>query len=422
MQCKVFEAEDMATALRKVKEQLGPDAIIMSTKTVRRGKMGIFNKPMLEITAAREPDKNNSDGQKNKKRCQPSVNSDTVNKVYKENQNLIDDNTVGNKTRQFSDQLIYSSSDQQKEENGYFQTIHGEISELRQMMENFRHEFLSKKDLASQDQSARAVDFEPKNPILKEALSIGLNGEVAEYVAQKTKEILSSEQELDQDIINTIAHVLADSMDVYNPILDRKTKEKRRVALIGPTGVGKTTTLAKLAANYMGKISPHIALVTIDNYRIAAVEQLKIYAEIMNIDLEVVNMPEKIEEIMNKHQDKDLILIDTAGRSHKDATSLEELNSFLTPTSKIENYLVLSATTREEDMQRVVQNFGNLPLSGLIFTKLDECEDFGSLFNIHYKNRYPLCYLTNGQKVPEDLIIPDSRYIADLIVTPKGQK
>ncbi len=421
MQCKVFEAEDMATALRKVKEQLGPDAIIMSTKTVRRGKMGIFNKPMLEITAARESDKNNSNGQKDK-RHQQRLKPNTINKVYKGNQNLIDHNSLGNKTSQFSNQLIYSSSEQQKEENNYFQTIHGEISELRQMMENFRHEFFSKKGWAYQDQSGRSVDFEPKNPILQEAIRIGLKGEVAEYIAQKTKEILSSEQELNQDLINTIGYVLADSMDVYNPILDRKIREKKRVALIGPTGVGKTTTLAKIAANYMGKISPHIALVTIDNYRIAAVEQLKIYAEIMNIDLEVVNVPEKIEEIMNKHQDKDLILIDTAGRSHKDATSLEELNSFLTPDYKIENYLVLSATTREEDMQRAVQNFGNIPLSGLIFTKLDECEDFGSLFNIYYRNRYPLCYLTNGQKVPEDLIIPDSKYILDLIVTPKGQK
>jgi flagellar biosynthesis protein FlhF len=188
------------------------------------------------------------------------------------------------------------------------------------------------------------------------------------------------------------------------------------MALVGPTGVGKTTTIAKLAAAYLKQFGQKLALVTIDTYRIAAVEQLKVYGEIMNLEVEVVMSPNQLEEVLCRHQDKKLLLIDTAGRSPKDEVSVQELADFLRPELKIESHLVLAATARNQELYEAVKQFGALDLKSFIFTKLDECESFGALLNVHTKNNYPLSYLTDGQKVPEDLMIADPKKIAGLIM------
>jgi len=198
--------------------------------------------------------------------------------------------------------------------------------------------------------------------------------------------------------------------------LRMKKNGPRIMAIVGPTGVGKTTTIAKLAAMHALNRGSSVAMVTTDNFRVGAIEQLKTYAKIMDIPLEVVATSQELAKVLARHSDKDLILIDTAGRSHKDAERLEELRGYLQCHPGIETYLCMSATTRARELDEIVATFGVLPITRFLFTKLDESESFGCLVNTHLKHKLPISYLTTGQKVPEDIEVATSRKIAALVV------
>ena len=191
---------------------------------------------------------------------------------------------------------------------------------------------------------------------------------------------------------------------------------QKKVALVGPTGVGKTTTIAKLAATAITQHGARVALVTIDTYRIAAVEQLKVYGDIMGLPVEVVLAPEQLQEAFARHRDKDLILIDTAGRSPRDAGKVAELAEYLGQDDQVENCLVLAAPTDERVQLQTLECFSAVPLSRLIFTKLDETDSCGALINLPNRAKLPLAYLTNGQQVPEDLLLAEARTVAGLVM------
>lgn len=193
---------------------------------------------------------------------------------------------------------------------------------------------------------------------------------------------------------------------------------QHRIALVGPTGNGKTTTLAKIAANFLGNHSTSIGFITIDTYRIAAVEQLKVYGDIMNIPVEVVLSPEQLENALLKFRDKDLVLIDTAGRSPQDNLCIEELSSFLRPDLYIKKHLVLSAATRKTELFEAIQRFAVLGLDNAIITKIDECINIGILLDIQIREKIPFSYVTNGQRVPEDIIEADKSVLTQLIMSP----
>lgn len=184
----------------------------------------------------------------------------------------------------------------------------------------------------------------------------------------------------------------------------KNRKSPKIIALIGPTGVGKTTTIAKIAAsyglNFNNRLS--IALFTLDTYRIGAADQLQQYAQIIDVDMEIVYNPEDIDAAVERHNDKDLIIIDTAGRCQKDATELRELRNFLDRLPKSDKYLVLSATTKYTDMLETVQCFDRVGFDHIIFTKTDETNTFGPLLAVLVKTKKSLAYITNGQKVPDD--------------------
>lgn len=176
------------------------------------------------------------------------------------------------------------------------------------------------------------------------------------------------------------------------------------IALIGPTGVGKTTTIAKIAAsyglNFKKKLS--IALFTLDTYRIGAADQLQQYAQIIDVDMEIIYSPEDIDAAIDRHADKDLIIIDTAGRCQKDSIEIRELRNFLHRLPRNDKYLVLSATAKYTDMLETVHCFDKVGFEHLIFTKTDETNTFGPLLAILVKTGKSLAYITNGQKVPDD--------------------
>lgn len=194
--------------------------------------------------------------------------------------------------------------------------------------------------------------------------------------------------------------------DGLPPIIGGAIQLKNRptvAALVGPTGVGKTTTIAKLAAHFVLFDRAKVALITIDTYRIAAVEQLKTYAEIINLPVSVVYTPEDYQNAIDTLSDYDLILVDTAGRSQKNIGQIQDLQGFLERRPPDEVHLVISATTKPGDMKDIVERFRDVGFNRIIFSKLDETNEVSSLLGLAGKTFIPLSYITTGQNVPDDI-------------------
>jgi flagellar biosynthesis protein FlhF len=194
-------------------------------------------------------------------------------------------------------------------------------------------------------------------------------------------------------------------------------KGPRVWSFIGPTGIGKTTTMVKLAAYYRLKATERIILITTDTYRIGAVEQLNQYAKILRLPLKIAYHPEELGQIIEKNRNQDLILIDTAGRSPQLIKPIEELRDFLCVHPKIENHLILSATTKDHDLEWIVERFRLLPISSYIFTKIDETTQYVPLFNQLVRYKRPLSYLTKGQSVPEDIEQATKPKVANMVLS-----
>ncbi len=248
------------------------------------------------------------------------------------------------------------------------------------------------------------------------------------------------DSEVDKVIINEIKEKLIDTLDdekqqsevivrnaIYN-MLNGFLKEpepfsfargKKVIIVIGPTGVGKTTTLAKLAANMVLTEKKKVGLITSDTYRIAAVEQLKTYSEIIGVPLSIIYTPGEISGAIENYGDKDIILVDTAGRSHKDKYQLMELKTLIKSSIDYEVYMVISATTKFSDCIEIIKNYSFLDDYKLLFTKLDETSAFGVIANVAYITKKPVSYITTGQSVPDDIEIADNSKLINCILGDK---
>jgi len=206
------------------------------------------------------------------------------------------------------------------------------------------------------------------------------------------------------------------------PIRVRDTGKPFIVALVGPTGVGKTTTIAKLAANFCLREGRKVGLITLDTYRIAAVDQLKTYAQIIDVPLEVAMSPEQLKEAVGQMTDRDIILIDTAGRGQRDASKINDLRAFFAAVKPNEVHLVLSATCGEGVLTETIHRFNDVGVDRMIFTKLDEAVGFGVILNCLQKVKAQLSYVTTGQDVPNDIEVGEGREIAGLILGKRESK
>ncbi len=188
------------------------------------------------------------------------------------------------------------------------------------------------------------------------------------------------------------------------PPLENARRNPYVVTLIGPTGVGKTTTIAKLAATMKLFNNKKVGLISADTYRIAAIEQLQTFANIANIPMDVVYTPEEMQQSLQKFQDRELILIDTVGRSQKNNQQLKDLQLFIDAGEPDEVHLVLSMTSGLRTLLDVVRRFKPLRPNRIIFSKCDESSSPGLLLNVLYKHQIPVSYLTTGQTVPNDIM------------------
>ncbi len=418
MQVKVFEAPDMTSGLKMVKEALGPDALILSTRTLRNGKLGVLGKATLEITAA-------IDLEWQEKAVHPSLQSRPAPRRYENKKEKITYQDI--RAAKDTAGAVYPEHKKQQ----YLQNeeadnikLQDDISELRTMVNSLSQKLNNhartqpELEPCRQRQQNFTALITPKtkteNSVNQLLISCGLNPQMAEIVTRFTKDAFTPDLD-DIDPVAILTDAIARLFTVNKPLATRLTRQKR-ICLIGPTGVGKTTTIAKLAAGYLNRFGGKTALITVDTYRIAAVEQLKVYGEIMDMAVEVVIRPEDMNKTLERHSDCELILIDTAGRSPENSFDIKEMAAFFRPEYNFEHHLMLAATSREQELERVIESFSCLGIDNFIFSKIDECSQLGVLLNIHYLNDKPISFLTNGQRVPEDIIGPTEKKIAELII------
>jgi flagellar biosynthesis protein FlhF len=212
-----------------------------------------------------------------------------------------------------------------------------------------------------------------------------------------------------------IAQVIEEEITVTGPLATSPDK-CRLVALVGPTGVGKTTTIAKLAANYRLREKKRVGLITVDTYRVAAVEQLRTYADIIDLPMEVVSTPREMREAVARMRNLDLVLMDTAGRSPRDEIKIQELRSLLAEAEADDVLLVLSATAGTRSLVATAEKFAAVGTTGLLLTKLDEATSLGHLVALARECPLPVSYLTDGQNVPDDIQVAERRQLAYLML------
>lgn len=400
-------------ASRLAKEELGHDAIIMNVKKSNpKGLKKLFHKSFVEVTAAVDDIKKETDSQNDLPDFQK------LQEAIQETNAVLEAEEKRQHQKENPDTLqTYEaeSSHASDLEQGFTEEIENypkqDSKELEERLSNLQD--LIEKQIQSEKKEETNSKSKAYFDLIRKKL---LDNEVEEtYVDQILDDIsvnLSNTTNLDQ-ILSAVYQKIV--LKIGQPhLIDIRNKKTKFIFFIGPTGVGKTTTIAKIASSLKLAKKRKIALVTSDTYRIAAVEQLKTYANILGIPLQVVYSPEDMKKAMEELRDYDLVFVDTAGRSHNNAQQKEDIQELMesVPEEFREVYLVLSATTKYKDLKKISQTYAEISKYSLIFTKLDETDTVGSLYNIHMLTGAPLSYVTCGQNVPNDIRKIDAQGIA----------
>lgn len=372
----------MPEAMKKIRKDLGKDAVILNSKIIYTdGFFGLFRKKNIEVIAA--------------------LDNDMVQPSQKEKIDFprMEMNTEMKRKDLQPPQPVQNKTGENKE------MILKEIRDLKQLI----------KQISSQGHLSIEHIPSPYREIYRKLL----NQNISETILQQLTEDIyghyySKKEQVDE---NTAYDFIVQSlMEYIKPLEFGEAPQKKYIAVIGPTGVGKTTTLAKIASIKAIEQKKKIAFITTDTYRIAAVEQLKTYAKILNVPIEVCYNINDFKQAVEKFTAFDHVFIDTAGRNFRNKKYIEDLKKTIDFHTDMERYLVFSLTAKEEDLETIYQQFSNLPIDKFIFTKLDETSRCGSLLNLSYKYHTPIAYITTGQDVPDDIIVATHDTIINQIV------
>ena len=382
MEIKTYRAATMHEALVMVRRELGPDAAVLHTREVRTRRLFglISGAPQIEVTASTD------------------VNVPSRLPARAPSQALA---ATAPATRPLPE------TPPQPPQVAATDDVKGQLSDLQSMLE----------DLCRRSRSGGQHDLpESLFRLFTELIDADMTEDVARELVERVRGEATGGELSDPVLLKArIARMIEGEVRVSGPI--SVTPGRRRlVALVGPTGVGKTTTIAKLAAMYRLKEKRNVGLITVDTYRIAAVEQLRTYADIIDLPMQVVSSPREMREAVRRLEGLDLILMDTAGRSPRDEIKIQELRSFLTEASADEVHLVLSSVGGARTLQQMAERFAVAGTTALILTKLDESTGLGNLLPLLRASRLPLSYLTNGQNVPDDIEAADPKRLARMIL------
>lgn len=384
MKIKRYVARDYKSAIRQAKEEMGRDAIILQTRQIKRnGMLGWFTAPQVEITVAMD---DSLQVHTDRIRKQPGSSRPAAETLIKTDENAasVNERELIEEIKRMNDLMGDMRTRLYEVENikglcEAVQVFYGSLTENR-----------VKREIAMQI----AVSVESRLP-----RSNGVDSRWAKEVC---------------------LHTLREYVQDISPIkLDGK-KKGNLVFIVGPTGVGKTTTIAKLAANMTFLDGKSTALITLDTYRISAAEQLRTFADIMGIPISVVFTVAEMREAVNKYREKDIVFVDTAGRSPYNDEQMDELSQYVNIAQPDETILVMSVTTDSNDLIDIYHQFEDIGIDKLIFTKLDETSTYGQMLNAIYEIKKPIAYLTTGQNVPDDIEIPDSLSLARMFLGKEG--
>lgn len=354
----------MVDAMKKVRSDFGDDAIILSSTVVKsRGFLGLFKKRSIEVVAGfDEP-------------------------VQRGNEPV------------FPQPFQQDRSDVQVS------------SELKKEMDEM------KKMLKTMQQSTTYTQFpEEMKPLLSNLKMQGLSESLISELGEELFRRMKAEK---RDF------TAKEQSQIVKDLLDQEFSslpfggisfQKKYINVLGPTGVGKTTTIAKIAARALLENKKRIGFITTDTYRIAAIEQLRTYANLLQAPVEVAYNQADFESAIAKLSDCDVIFIDTAGRNYKEAKFVQDLSKLIDFSLEMESFLVLSMTSKEEDMRVIINQFNALPIEKFIFTKMDETGSIGSMFNLMRDYGIGTAYYTDGQEVPEDITEADSKRLIGLLL------
>jgi flagellar biosynthesis protein FlhF len=411
---------------------LGAEAIILSTRQVQggRGPFGLFGRPMLEVTAARDADGEAGEApgflaslpQAFAKGRQPGAKGNAAGgaggleeqalRALLTRQRLETQNLLAPLQDEIHElkQTLRAAGDAQRSaarDEDSLARIHADLREMRQTIHR----------LSSQSAGLRDADWPENLVVLYQQLIFGgLEEKFARRLMEEAAKTVPAREIEDFAYVKIfMARMLMRIVKVTGGF-QPEPGQRKVCALVGPTGVGKTTTVAKIASEQLLQHRRQVALITVDTFRIAAVEQLKVYAKIMSLPISVVSSRAELRQALDHYADKELVLVDTGGRSQRDSLQMSELRQLLGDDAGVETYLALSAATKDVDQTEITRRFGEVPLRGVIFTKLDESGTFGSLFNHAIRFKLPIAYLTTGQKVPEDLETASKERLVDLLL------
>lgn len=398
---KKFQANTETEAIMLAKEELGKDAIVMNIKTISpRGIYKMFRKSVVEITAAVDENITYKAERPKTLPQQTPVKVQNPNILYEDEQSKFMNN--------------------QEENISEPSAIEVKLNNLQSLLEKQ----MSEKEKDGKDMKEVKPPETNKNLaciqlIYNQLISNEVDEKFANQIISEVEGTLKKDASMD-NILSSIYQKIV--LKLGQPsLIDMNGKTPKFVFFIGPTGVGKTTTIAKIASKFKMSEKAKVAFLTADTYRIAAVEQLRTYANILSIPLKVVYTQEELKQAKDDFSDYDLVFVDTAGRSHRNKEQrddVEELINTIPPEERI-IYLVLSATTKYKDLIKITEAYSEIIDYSLIFTKLDETSSIGNLFNIRMLTESPLSYTTFGQNVPDDIAKIDAQSIAKQLL--RGQ-
>ncbi|PCH61330.1 MAG: flagellar biosynthesis protein FlhF [Gammaproteobacteria bacterium] len=381
MKVKRFFAVDTRIAMREVREAFGSDAVILANREVDGG---------VELIAAIDYDAN--------------VLSESVNQAEKK----AEQNPVSSFSEHRARKSVAAREKAPEPEQIQAKQTSASIKKPQTMswlqepaLERMQEELSSLRHVVEDQLSGLAWgDFERRHPqrteLLKRLMSLGLNASICQLISNSVDDSNDIEHNWRQALAQLASQINISGEDVLG--------NGGVIAMVGPTGVGKTTTIAKLAARYVLRHGPKsVALVTTDNYRIGAYEQLRIYSRILDVPLHLVNQGDKLEYVLDKLIDKKLVLIDTAGVSPRDVELKQRIQPLMSNRELFDTYLVLSANSQFSSMSKSIEAFSELKPDACVVTKTDEAENLGATLGSLIHSGLPLAYVCNGQRVPEDL-------------------
>jgi flagellar biosynthesis protein FlhF len=420
MKIKIFHAVTMQDAMRAIKEELGPDAIILSSKEVREGGrlLRVFNRPVLEIMAAAEQEVQELTQPKESRQVGDRPTAPIASQPP---------SSVALQTFQQTLQTILQPNQDKGTPCGNQPVPPSRPTRVQRRRQRQHHVRVAVAELTRllQDLSPDTIHTagHPVSPLLvamrRPLLARGLQSSTVEFLVNEVHATLLPEEASDEESVRCALHrAIAERIPTSGP-LSADQRHPTISLFLGPSGAGKTSAVAKLAAYYRSEQRKSVALITFDTFRDTSVEQLRRYAKLVGVPFACALSARQVSEGLRRQTRCDVVLIDMPGIGPDDLTLAKELARLL-PEDTVTTHVVLPAFTGVQEARRITARFGNLPRPRLLFTKLDETESLGMIFEVSQQVGIPLSYWSVGRRVPGDLEVASSERLATLLTAQDG--